>query len=212
MGISLIAFRKGQLRSLELIESCMEQDMPLPQDADLGSSVGNDWHLSIVEIPDALINSLTESVIPALEACRLGKGAAGDIYSGLRAFIGRAKGVVESCLTRKSTIAKVQSLSLSKQSNVHAVDSAQSLLRDMVMLLDDMHHVAADCEERACVSARPIFTRRMLELLHGYPICCRLRPRRVNTIACVRRVGIVRNASWAKCPELHSLALYHMPT
>ena len=153
MLANIIAFRKGQLRSLELIEDCMEQDIPLPQAVDLGSSIGNDWQLWIVEIPDALINSLTEYVIPALEAFRLKKGTTADPYRPLGDFIPCAAGVVDRCRKQKPTVAKVHRLRPSKQSQDDAVASAQSLLRDMLMLLEDLHHVAAHSEEWACAPA-----------------------------------------------------------
>ena len=151
-----IAFRKRQLHGLELIESCFEQSMPVPEDADLGSCTGYDWQAWIVELPDALINSLTEYVIPALEACRLGKGADAAHYRQLGDFIRCAEGIVDRCRMQKRTVAKVHSLSPSKRSQINAVTRAQSLLRDMVMLLDEMHYVTAKCEERACAPALPM--------------------------------------------------------
>ena len=152
-----IRFRKYQLNGLELIESCFEQSMPVPPTLDLGGYTGNEWQAWIVELPDALINSLTEYVIPALEACRLGKGADVAHYRQLGDFIRRAEGVVDRCRTQKRTIAKVYKTSASKQSQADAVASAQSLLQDILMLLDDLHHVAADSEEWAYeIAVRPV--------------------------------------------------------
>ena len=151
-----IAFRKRQLHGLELIESCFEQSMPVPEDADLGSCTGYDWQAWIVELPDALINSLTEYVIPAIDACRLEEGITADLCRQLREFIRCTEGVIDRCRTQKRTIVKVYETSASKQSQVDAVASAQSLLQDILMLLEGMHHVVADGEELACAPALPM--------------------------------------------------------
>ena len=151
-----IAFRKRQLHGLELIESCFEQSMPVPPTLDLGGCTGNEWQAWIVELPDALINSLTEYVIPAIEACRSEGGTTADLYCPLREFIRCSECVVDRCRKQKRTIAKVYKTSASKQSQVDAVASAQSLLCDMLMLLEDLHHFAGKCKERACAPALPM--------------------------------------------------------
>jgi hypothetical protein len=110
----------------------------MPLNVNLVGCMGYDWQAQIAELPDALISSLSREVIPALEVCRLRPGAAVDTYSGLRVYIDRAQDVVENCQTQMCTIAKVFRQCPSKQSQIDAVASAQSLLRDMVMLLDDI--------------------------------------------------------------------------
>ena len=95
-------------------------------------------------------------MIPALEACRFGKGADAARYRQLGDFIRCAEGVVDPCRKQKRTIAKVYRLLPSRQSQIDTVANAQSLLRDMLMLLEGMHHVAADSEERACAPALPM--------------------------------------------------------
>jgi hypothetical protein len=57
-----------------------------------------------------------------------------------------------SC-TPRCTIAKVYRQCPSKQPQIDAVASAQSILQNMVMLLDDMSYVAIECEKRARAQA-----------------------------------------------------------
>jgi hypothetical protein len=101
----------------------------MPLNVNLVGCMGYDWQAQIAELPDALISSLSRQVIPALEVCRLRPGAAVDTYSGLRVYIDRAQDVVENCQTQMCTIAKVFRQCPSKQSQIDAVASAQSLLR-----------------------------------------------------------------------------------
>jgi hypothetical protein len=148
-----IAFRKSQLYSLQLIESYFEQRMLKPLNVNLVGCMGYDWQAQIAELPDALISSLSRQVIPALEVNRLRPGAAVGIYRDLRYCVGRAQDVVENCQTQGCIIAKVYRQSSSKRPQINAVASAQSLLRDMVWLLNDMHYVAIKCEERTRAQA-----------------------------------------------------------
>jgi len=150
-----IAFRKCQLYSLQLIESYFDQDMLTPLNVNLVGYMGYDWQAQIAELPDALISSLSRQVIPALEVCRLRPSAAVGIYRDLRYCVDRARDVVENCQTQRGIIAKVYRQSPSKRPQIDAVASGQSLLRDMVMLLDDMYYAAIKCEERARAQALP---------------------------------------------------------
>lgn len=111
-----IASRKRQLHSLDLIESCFEQNMPVPQDANLGGCMGYEWRARIAELPDALIDYLTQHLIPALETCQIWSGAAADPYSRMSEHIGRAQDVAEHCRMRNSNIAKAYWTRPSKQS------------------------------------------------------------------------------------------------
>ncbi|WP_139816236.1 hypothetical protein [Planktotalea arctica] len=150
-----LASRTRQLSCLELIESYFEQGMTVPSEVDLGGCMGYEWRARIAELPDALIHSLSQHIIPALKGCRLQAGDAASSYGEMRQFVDRAQGVIEYCEGQKKTIVKAFRQRPSKKTQVDALVSAQSLLRDMVMLLEDMHCVAVKCEERACEQTLP---------------------------------------------------------